>query len=167
MEVRHDPEAGAIRQAEREHTGEWTPSRRHSRDWAAQDRYGQHESVGAIVGDLTSEVAHLARVEAQLAAREMADKAKRGAAGGGMFAAAGVFAVYGGAAFALAAGLALDLVWPAWLAALVVGVVLFAVAGAEALVGRSMIKRAMPPVPDETMERAREDAEALRGRMHR
>jgi hypothetical protein len=167
MEVRHDPEARAIRQAEREQTGDWAPSRRrHDRDWAAQDRYG-HESVGAIVGDLTSEVAHLARVEAQMAAREVAEKAKRGAAGGGMFAVAGVFAVYGGAAFALAAGLALALVWPAWLAALVVGVVLFAIAGAEALIGRSMIKRAMPPVPDETMERAREDAEALRGRMHR
>ncbi|RRS02252.1 phage holin family protein [Glycomyces terrestris] len=150
----------AARQSEREQSGEWT--RRPRRDWNDHDR-----SVGAIVGDLTAEVAHLARIEAQLAAREVAEKAKRGAKGGGMFAAAGVFALYGGAAFALAAGLALALVWPAWLAALVVGAVLFAIAGIEALIGRSMIKRALPPVPDETMERAREDAEALRGRMNR
>lgn len=169
MEVRRDPEAQAVREAEREHRCEWAETghdrwggRRHRRDWDERDR-----SVGNIVGDLTSEVAHLARVEAQLAAREMADKAKRGAKGGGMFAMAGVLAFYGGAAFALAAGIALALVWPAWLAAIVVGVVLFALAGIEALIGRSMLRRAMPPVPDQTMERAREDADALRGRMDR
>ncbi|SDK64845.1 Putative Holin-X, holin superfamily III [Glycomyces sambucus] len=156
MQVRHEPEAAAIRRVEQD--GDWTRRDRRDRD----DR-----SVGHLVGDLTTEVAHLARVEAQLAAREVTEKAKRGAKGGGMFAAAGVFALYGGAAFALAAGIALALVWPAWLAALAVGVVLFAIAGIAALSGRSMIKRAMPPVPDETMERAREDARALRGGMDR
>lgn len=170
MEVRRDPEAQAIREAEHEHRGERAEPdhdgaggrRRRGDDWDHHDR-----SVGNIVGDLTSEVAHLARVEAQLAAREIADKAKKGAAGGGMFAMAGVLALYGGAAFALAAGIALSLVWPAWLAAIVVGVVLFAIAGIGALIGRSMLRRAMPPVPDHTMERAREDADALRGRMNR
>ncbi|MCD0444560.1 phage holin family protein [Glycomyces sp. A-F 0318] len=168
MEVRRDPEAQAVREAEREHRGEWAETGhdrgggRRRRDWDEHDR-----SVGNIVGDLTSEVAHLARVEAQLAAREMADKAKQGAAGGGMVAMAGVLAFYGGAAFALAAGIALALVWPAWLAALVVGVALFALAGIEALIGRSMLRKAMPPVPEQTMERARDDADALRGRMDR
>lgn len=172
MEVRHDPEAQAMRAAEREHGGDWAdadastrrtlPGRRARRDWDEQDR-----SVGEIVGDLTSQVAHLARVEAQLAAREIGDKAKRGAFGGGMFALAGVTAMYGGAALALAAGIALALVWPAWLAALVVGVALLAFAGIFALVGRAKIREALPPVPDETMEHAREDARALRGRMDR
>ncbi|THV28338.1 phage holin family protein [Glycomyces paridis] len=160
MEVRHDPEARAIREAEREQRDDRHRAGRG--DWDERDR-----SVGQIVGDLTSQVAHLARVEAQLAAREVADKAKRGAAGGGMFAAAGAFALYGGAAFALAGGVALALVWPAWLAALAMGVVLFAIAGAVALIGRSMLRRAMPPIPEETMERAREDAAALRGRRER
>lgn len=163
MEVRHDPEARAMREAEREQRGEWSGSGRRARrsDWDEQDH-----SVGQLVGDLTSQVAHLARVEAQLAAREIADKAKRGAAGGGMFAAAGTLALYGGAAFALAGGIALALVWPAWLAALVMGAALFAVAGIAALIGRGMLRKAMPPLPDETMEHAREDARALRGRMH-
>ncbi|WP_112133887.1 phage holin family protein [Glycomyces dulcitolivorans] len=134
-------------------------------DWAAYDH--DDRSVGRIVGDLTSEVAHLARIEARLAAREVAEKARTGAKGGGMFAAAGVFALYGGAAFAVAAGIALALVWPAWLAALVVGAAMFATAGVAALAGRSMIRRALPPMPDETMERAREDARALRGGMDR
>ncbi|MEU5157633.1 phage holin family protein [Glycomyces sp. NPDC021274] len=173
MEVRHDPEAQAARAAEREHAGGWAGADRDTRertgrrgggrrDWEEQDR-----SVGEIVGDLTSQVAHLARVEAQLAAREIGDKAKQGAFGGGMFALAGVTAIYGGAALALAAGIALALVWPAWLAALVMGVALLAVAGIFALVGRAKLREALPPVPDETMEHAREDARALRGRMDR
>ncbi|HEX2144733.1 MAG TPA: phage holin family protein [Glycomyces sp.] len=182
MEVRHDPEARAMREAEREHRGEWADADHDTREWSERGRgrrgwtsegRGRHDwdeqdrSVGDIVGDLTSHVAHLARVEAQLAAREIADKAKQGAAGGSMFAMAGVMAIYGGAAFAGAALLALALVWPAWLAALVVGVALFIIAGIEALIGRSMLRRAMPPVPEETMDHVREDADALRGRMDR
>jgi hypothetical protein len=171
MEVRHDPEARAMREAEREHRGEWADAdhferthrgRRGRHDWDEQDR-----SVGRIVGDLTSQVAHLARVEARLAAREMAGKAKRGAFGGGMFALAGVIAFYGGAGLALAAGFALALVWPAWLAALVTGAALLALAGIFALVGRAKLRAAMPAIPDETMEHVRDDARALQGRMDR
>lgn len=128
-------------------------------DWDERDR-----STHEIVGDLTSQVAHLARLEAQLAAREVADKAKRGAVGGGMFAAAGVVALYGCAGLAAAAVLALALVWPAWLAALVVGAALLALAAIVAAVGRSKLRGAMPPVPDETIERTREDLRALRGK---
>jgi hypothetical protein len=173
MEVRHDPEAQAIRAAEREHGGRWADvdhDTRTERGWRGRGRHDwdeQDRSVGQIVGDLTSQVAHLARVEAQLAAREIGDKAKRGAFGGGMFALAGVIAIYGGAALALAAGIALAMVWPAWLAAVVMGVALLAVAGIFALVGRAKLRAALPPVPDETMEHAREDARALRGRMDR
>ncbi|HEU5128173.1 MAG TPA: phage holin family protein [Glycomyces sp.] len=130
------------------------------REWEERDR-----SVTDLVGDLTSQVAHLARVEAQLAAREVGDKAKRGAAGGGMFAGAGVLAVYGGAALVSAAVFALWLVWPGWLAALVVGVALFALAGIVAAAARAKLRRALPPTPDETMEGAREDLQAMSGRM--
>lgn len=176
MEVRHDPEARAVREAKREHRGEWADADHDTRGRSERNRHGwgrrhdwdeQDRSVGRIVGDLTAQVAHLARVEAQLAARELADKAKRGAFGGGMFALAGAIAFYGGAALALAGGIALALVWPAWLAALVMGVALLAVAGIFALVGRAKLRSAMPPIPDETMEHAREDALALRGRMDR
>jgi hypothetical protein len=174
MEVRHDPEARAMREAEREHRGEWADADHDTREWSDRGRGrgrrdwdDQDRSVGAIVGDLTSEVAHLARVEAQLAAREIADKAKQGAAGGGMFAMAGVMAIYGGAAFAGAAFLALALVMPMWASALIIGALLFLIAGIEALIARSMLRKALPPIPEETMEHAREDARALQGRMDR
>ena len=88
MEVRHDPE---VRAAEREH--EWTDrdTRRGRRGWGRHDLNESDRSVGQIVGDLTSEVAHLARVEAQLAAREIGDKARRGAFGGGILPVLGRF----------------------------------------------------------------------------
>jgi hypothetical protein len=176
MEVRRDPEARAMRAAEREHRGEWADADRDAREWSDQRRRRgrgrrdwdeQDRSVGDIVGDLTSEVAHLARVEAQLAAREIADKAKKGAVGGGLFAMAGVTAIYGGAAFVGAAVLALALVMPMWASALIIGAALFVIAGIVALVGRSMLRRAIPPIPEETMEHARQDARALQGRMDR
>lgn len=172
MEVRHDPEARAMREAEREHRGEWADADHDTGEWSERGRGRrawdeQDRSIGRLVGDLTSQVGHLARVEAQLAAREMADKAKTGAFGGGMFAVAGVVAFYGGAALLLAGGIALALVWPAWLAALVMGVALLALAGLFALVGRAKLRSAARPVPEETMEHAREDARALQGRMGR
>ncbi|GAB3223573.1 hypothetical protein GCM10027447_11430 [Glycomyces halotolerans] len=128
--------------------------------WEERDR-----SVGNLVGDLTSQVAHLARVEARLAAREVGEKAKRGAVGGGIAAFAGVLAFYGGAGLAAAAAFALALVWPAWLAALAVGVALLILAGIAALIARARLRRAVPPVPEETMDSARDDVRAMQGRM--
>lgn len=128
-------------------------------DWDEQDR-----SVGQIVGDLTSQVAHLARVEANLAAREVTEKAKRGAFGGGMFALAATLALYGGAALIAAGIIALALVMPAWLSALLVGVALLVIAGIFAMIGRSRLKNAVPPIPEDTIERTREDVRAMSGR---
>ncbi|WP_168801663.1 phage holin family protein [Glycomyces buryatensis] len=154
MEVRHDPEAGEHRT--REHASD---TRR--KVWEDTDR-----SVGQVVGDLTSQVAHLARVEAKLAAREAADQAKRGMVGGGLFAVAAVIAIYGGAGLAGAAVFALALVWPGWLAALVVGVVLFALAGIVSAIARAKLRRTVQhPAPEDMMDRAREDVQAIRGRM--
>jgi hypothetical protein len=44
-----------------------------------------------------------------------------------------------------------------WLAALIVAVVLFAVAGVLALLGKARTKRAVPPVPEQTVETIKED----------
>lgn len=155
MEVRRDSEGMAFRTAQEDDA-----ARR--RQWDERDR-----SVPDLVGDLTSQVAHLARLEAQLAAREVTDKAKRGAVGGGLFAAAGVVAFYGGGALVAAAVFALALVWPLWLSAVAVGALLLVLAGVIAMVGRATLRRAMPPVPDETMDQAREDVRAMSGRMER
>ena len=54
---------------------------------------------------------------------------------------------------------ALDTAMPLWLAALVVAVVYAAIAGALALFGRSRVKEATPPVPEQTVETLKEDVE--------
>jgi hypothetical protein len=45
----------------------------------------------------------------------------------------------------------------AWLAALIVTVVLAAIAGALALIGKSKVQQASPPTPEQTLETVKED----------
>jgi predicted phage tail protein len=60
-------------------------------------------------------------------------------------------------AFAGAAILALATALPAWLAAVIVGVVIAVAAAALALVGVKQLQRAAPPVPNEAAESVKED----------
>jgi hypothetical protein len=52
-------------------------------------------------------------------------------------------------------------VMPAWVAALLVGVVLLVVAGVLALLGRSQVRRATPPVPEEAVRGVRADIDTV------
>jgi hypothetical protein len=81
------------------------------------------------VHDLTQQVPQLIRSELRLAQAEMTEKGKRAGIGIGMFSAAGVLAFLGLGSLVATAILALAHVLPDWLSALIVGVVLFAVAG--------------------------------------
>jgi len=58
--------------------------------------------------------------------------------------------------------LVLALAWPAWVAALVVGVLLLAVAGVLALVGKKEVSQATPPMPTEAVESAKADVQAVK-----
>src|SRR3954454_22179833 len=93
-------------------------------------------STGELIGQLTDQLSRLVRDEARLAQAEVSQKAKKLGVGAGLFGGAGLFAFFGLAVLIAAAVLALDLVLPAWLAAVIVAVVLFAVAGVLALVGK-------------------------------
>jgi hypothetical protein len=46
-----------------------------------------------------------------------------------------------------------------WIAALIVTVLYGAIAGALALIGRDRVTEATPPVPEQTMETVKEDAQ--------
>jgi hypothetical protein len=56
---------------------------------------------------------------------------------------------------------------PAWVAAIVVGVVLFAVAGVMALLGKKQVQQAVPPVPQEAVASTKEDVRAVKESAHR
>ena len=55
--------------------------------------------------------------------------------------------------------LALAIVLPAWLAALIVAVVYAAIAGVLALRGKAQFKHAAPPMPQQAVESTKEDLE--------
>ena len=114
-------------------------------------------STGQLIGQLTEQISRLVRDEARLAQAEVTQKAKRLGVGAGLFGGAGLFAFFGLAVLIATAVLALALVLPAWLAALIVAVVLLAVAGALALVGKKDVDKGTPPVPTEAIASTRED----------
>ena len=117
------------------------------------------QSVADLVKQLTDQTSRLARLEVDLAKAELQAKGKQAGLGAGMFGGAAGLAFYGLGALIACAILALDLAVAGWLAALIVAVVLFAVAGVMALMGRNRIQQATPPVPEEATESVKEDVE--------
>jgi membrane protein len=120
-------------------------------------------SLGQLTGDLSQQVSRLVRDEIRLAQVEMKDKGKRFGRGAGLIGAGGVIALFGVGCLVAAAVLGLDLVWPAWLSAIVIGAVLLIVAAVVGSTGRSQMRRGTPPMPREAMESTKEDIEALKG----
>jgi hypothetical protein len=114
-------------------------------------------STSDLVGRLSTQLTTLVRDEIALTRTEVQTRAKTAGMAGGMFGAAGLLSLYGVGLLIALAVVALDLVWPLWLAVLVVLVVVLAVAGVLALVGRGRMRRAMPLVPPDAVERIRID----------
>ncbi|MCW2757239.1 MAG: hypothetical protein JWO46_985, partial [Nocardioidaceae bacterium] len=82
--------------------------------------------------------------------------------GAGLFGGAGLVAGYGVGTLVATAVLALALVVDAWLAALIVSIVLFVIAGIAALLGKSKVGQATPVVPEKTIESVKQDAAAVK-----
>jgi membrane protein len=110
-----------------------------------------------LVRDLSTQVSRLVRQELELAKVELAAKGKEAGIGAGMFGGAGLMALYGVGALIAAAILGLSTAVAGWLAAIIVGAVLLAVAGVLALMGRARARRAVPPAPEQTLASVKED----------
>ncbi len=124
---------------------------------------GSDPTLGALVHDMTQQMSTLVRDEIRLAQAEMTEKGKKAGIGVGLFGGAGLVALYGVAALLATLVLALALVMPAWLAGLIVTVVLFAVAGVLALQGRSNVSKATPAKPEEAIAGLKEDVATVKG----
>jgi len=118
-------------------------------------------STAELVRLATEQISRLVRDELQLARAEMSVKARRFGTGAGLFGAAGLVALYGLVAVLAAVILLLALVMPAWLAALIVAVVLFAVSGLAALLGRGQLRRATPAAPEQTLDNLKADVQTV------
>jgi hypothetical protein len=120
-------------------------------------------TLGALVHDMTGQMSTLIRDEIRLAQAEMTQKGKKVGVGIGLFSAAGILGLFGFGVLITTVILALDLVMPAWLAALIVAVVLFAAAGIAALQGKSNVSKATPVKPEEAIEGLKEDVATVKG----
>jgi len=118
-------------------------------------------STGQLVSRMSADLSDLVRSEIALAKVELKDSVRHAGLGAGLFGTAGVIALYGVGALVAAAVLALALVLEAWLAALLVALVLFVAAGVVALVARRQVGEAAPPV-QESVESVKADVEAVR-----
>ncbi len=124
----------------------------------------QHTSAGDrstadLLRDLSQQTRDLVRQEMELAKAELREKGKAAGIGAGAFGAAGIVGLYAVGALVATAILALATAMDAWLAALIVTVVLGAVAGVLALAGRKKVQEASPPVPEQAIESSKEDVE--------
>jgi uncharacterized membrane protein YqjE len=120
-------------------------------------------TLGALVNDLTTQVPELIRSEIRLAQAELTEKGKRAGLGIGMFGGAGIVALYGVGALIATLILLLALAMDAWIAALIVTVVLFAVAGVLALLGKKQVDAATPLAPEMAVEGVKEDIATVKG----
>lgn len=123
-------------------------------------------TTGELVRQLSEQTARLVRDELALAKVEMTEKAKHVGLGAGLFGGAGVLALYGVGALVATVILALAEVLPAWLAALIVTVVLFAVAGVATLSGKRQVNDGTPVAPEQTIANVKQDVETVKEARH-
>lgn len=124
---------------------------------------GQDPTLGALVHQLSEQTSQLVRSEVELAKAELAEKGRNAGLGIGLFSAAGLLGFFGAAVLITTFILALALVLPAWAAALVVTLVLFAGAGVAAMLGRNKVAEATPPKPERVMENVPKDIATIKG----
>ncbi|MGJ0204144.1 phage holin family protein [Leucobacter sp. gxy201] len=113
-----------------------------------------------LLARLPQQIVTLAKVEYENAKREILVKAKKAGIGAGAIVIALFFVFFMLEALVIAAIAALALVWPWWLAALVVALGLLLLAAASILVGVYFIKRGNP-VPEDTLDRVGDDISAI------
>jgi hypothetical protein len=122
------------------------------------------QSLAELTRRLTEQTSALAQKEVELAKAELALKGKQIGIGAGAFGAAGLVALYAVGALVATAILALAIVLDAWLAALIVGVGLAAIAGVLALTGKKKVEEGTPPAPEQAIESTKTDVQYTKQR---
>jgi len=120
------------------------------------------QSTAELVQRASEQITLLVRDEIALAKAELAEKGKHAGIGVGLFGGGGVLALYGVGGLVATLIIVLDLFLPLWLAALIVTVVLFLVAGILALLGKKQVTKAVPPEPKAAIESVKADVDELR-----
>jgi hypothetical protein len=119
-------------------------------------------STGQLLARLSEQLSTLVRDEAALAVAEVKTKARAAGLGVGVLVGAGLFGFIGLCTLVACAVVALAQVWPAWLAALVVGGALLVLAGGLGVFALAKLRKGVPPVPQEAVANVKDDAAIIR-----
>ncbi|MBU2666644.1 phage holin family protein [Actinoplanes bogorensis] len=120
------------------------------------------QSTAELVQQASEQVSRLVRDEIALAKAELAEKGKHAGIGIGLFAGGGVFAMYGVGALIATLIIVFDLFLPLWLAALIITVAIFLIAGILALIGKNQVTKAVPPEPTAAIESVKADVDEVK-----
>ncbi len=123
---------------------------------------GSDQSTAELVQQASEQVSRLVRDEIALAKAELAEKGKHAGIGIGLFGGGGVLAMYGVGALIATLIIVFDLFLPLWLAALIITVSLFLVAGILALLGKNQVSKAVPPEPSAAIESVKADVDEVK-----
>jgi uncharacterized membrane protein YqjE len=131
-----------------------------------RDQLSDH-SLSELVQQLSQQTSTLVRDEIRLAQLELQEKGKRAGIGAGLFGGSGLVALYGLGALIAAVIMLIATALEPWLAALIVSVGLFALAGILALTGKKQVAEATPPAPEQAIQSAKQDVEVVKERAGR
>ncbi|QSR30549.1 hypothetical protein CFI00_08530 [Nocardioides sp. S5] len=126
----------------------------------------ESQTLGALVHQLSQQIPDLVRSEIRLAQAEVAQKGKRAGVGIGMFSVAGLLAFLGLGTLVATAVLGLANVVDAWLAALIVALVLLAGAAVAGLAGKNKVSEATPAAPEKAIRGIKDDIATVKGDHH-
>ncbi|BDI21288.1 phage holin family protein [Herbiconiux sp. L3-i23] len=121
------------------------------------------KSLGKLIADVPGLVGQLIRDEIDQIKKELVSKLTALGIGVGLFAAAAFLGFFLFAVLLAAAILGLAVVFPGWLAALIVAGALLVIIVILVLIGVARLKKGVPPVPEETIKSVKNDVRAIKG----
>jgi uncharacterized membrane protein YqjE len=119
-------------------------------------------STAELLSRLSAQSTELVRKEIELAKVELTEKARHLGLGAGLFSTAGLLGLYGLAAAIATAMIALAIVLPWWLSALIVTALLFLAAGIAAMVGKKQVGRGTPAKPEHAIASTKLDVDEVK-----
>jgi uncharacterized membrane protein YqjE len=119
----------------------------------------REQPMGELFKQLSNDLSTLVRQELKLAQVEMTEKGKRAGIGAGLFGGAGILALLTLGTLTACIVALLATAMDTWLAALIVTVVYGALTAGLALTGKQRVSEATPPVPEQTVDTLKEDAQ--------
>ncbi len=120
-------------------------------------------SLFTLIGDIPTLVTDLVKAEIDQLKAEMIVKLKALGIGGGLIVVAAVILLFMVGVLLTAAVLALSLVMPGWLAALLVALILLITAAIVGFVGYKKLMGGIPPVPADTIASVKKDIDTIKG----